>query len=165
VTYTAHMVQHVVLAQLVAVPLAFIVARRRLRVAAPAAWLLGVGVMVATSMPAAYQYAQSSAAIDWAVRFALLAAGAVFWTPLVAGTGHARLSSGGALIYLITACFATTLAGIYIAFSAVSSDQQVAGLIMWVPCCIVYLSASLVVVVRAMSGIGTAEADPSLRSG
>jgi putative membrane protein len=63
-----------------------------------------------------------------------------------------RLNPGAALVYSITACFATTLAGIYIAFSATTTDQQVAGLIMWVPCCIIYLTAALAVVLRTMRG-------------
>jgi cytochrome c oxidase assembly factor CtaG len=161
------MVQHVILAQLVALPLAAVAARQRVRVVAPLAWVIGIAVMIGTSSPPAYLAAQRSATYEWTSRLALLVAGVIFWTPLFGGTVAKRLGPGAALTYLITACFATTLAGIYLAFSAVSSDQQVAGLIMWVPCCVVYLSASLAVVVRAMSGIGSvkAAADPSsLRS-
>ena len=151
-TYSAHMVQHVILAQLVPLPVAVVAARRGFRVAAPLSWVAGVGLMIVTSIPAAYHLAQSSAALDWAIRVVLLVAGVAFWTPPIGGGSESRLAPGGALVYLITACFATTLAGMYIAFSAASSDQQVAGLIMWVPCCVVYLSASLAVVVRTMSG-------------
>jgi cytochrome c oxidase assembly factor CtaG len=62
------------------------------------------------------------------------------------------LSPGAALVYSITACFSTTLAGAYVAFSATTTDQQVAGLIMWVPCCMIYLSVTLAIVLRAMYG-------------
>lgn len=164
-TYTAHMVEHVILAQLVALPLAAVMARRRPRVVAPLAWVIGMALMIGTSIPPAYMAAQRSATYEWMSRLALLVAGMIFWTPLFGGTVEKRLAPGAALAYLITACFTTTLAGMYIAFSAASSDQQVAGLIMWVPCCVVYLSASLVVVVRAMSGIGTAKADSALPPG
>jgi putative membrane protein len=154
VTYSAHMVQHVVLAQLGPLALALVVSRPRRRVAAPLAWILGVGTMVVTSLPPAYLLATSSATVDWTIRFVLVGAGFVFWTPVVGGVEQSRLPPGAALLYVITACFATTLTGAYIAFSAMSSDQQIAGLIMWVPCCIVYLSAALVVVMRAMELLG-----------
>jgi len=156
VTYSAHMVQHVILAQLVPLALALAANERWRRVAAPLAWMVGVGTMIVTSMPAAYLLGESSATIDWTIRLTLLVAGFVFWTPLVGGVQQSRLPPGAALLYVITACFATTLAGAYIAFSAVSSDQQIAGLIMWVPCCVVYLSVAVAVLVRAMHGTGAA---------
>jgi putative membrane protein len=146
------MVQHVILAQLVPLPLALAAGGRRVRLPAPVAWFVGVGVMIVTSVPPVYLIAQGSATVDWAIRLALLAGGVVFWRPPFGARADARLAPGAALVYVITACFATTLAGMYIAFSAATADQQVAGLIMWVPCCVVYLSASLAIVVRAMSG-------------
>lgn len=162
-TYSAHMVQHVILSQLVPLPLAVAARGRRWRVPAPLAWLVGVGLMIGTALPAAYVLADGSAALEWAMRLTLIAAGLLFWTP-VFGSGLAtRLAPGAALLYLIAACFATTLAGAYIAFSAASTDQQIAGLIMWVPCCLVYLSASLAIVLRAMGGSGTVKAAPALR--
>lgn len=149
-SYTAHMVQHVVLSQLV--PLCVLILRRGLalrlarRLAAALAWIGGVGAMVATSLPAAHASADM-ASIAWAMRGLLVAAGIAFWSPIVAGA----IRPARALVYLVTACFATTLAGVYIAFTATTSDQQVAGLIMWVPCCLVFLSAALVVVGRMLA--------------
>lgn len=150
-TYSAHMVQHVILAQLVPLPLAITVGGRCRRFPAALAWILGVGIMIGTSLPPAYLLvAREGLAADGVIAAALVIGGTVFWTPVFGGARETRLAPGSALMYLITACFATTLAGVYIAFSAASFDQQVAGLIMWVPCCIVYLSASLAVVVRAL---------------
>ena len=164
-TYSMHMVQQVILAQLVPLPLVVTLGYRLRRLRAPLAWAIGVGTMIATSLPPAYLLVQRSAVSDWTMRAVLIVAGVVFWMPLFGGVARRRVAPGAALLYVITACFATTLAGIYIAFSAVSSDQQVAGLIMWVPCCLIYLSAALAIVVRTMSGAATTQADPSLRSG
>jgi putative membrane protein len=152
-TYTAHMVQHVVVAQLV--PTLVTVApwlRLRRRPHAPLTWIIGVGAMIGTSMPSAYLLAQRSVTVDWTFRAVLLVAGLMFWTPLFGAAREKCLRPGAALLYLITACFATTLAGAYIAFMATATDQQVAGLVMWVPCCLIYLSAAVVVVTRAMRG-------------
>lgn len=149
-SYTAHMVQHVVLSLIV--PLALLLARKQIatmvasRLAPAFSWVFGVGLMIATAMPAAYAATEAWPAA-WTIRLALVAAGIAFWSPIVAG----ELRPPRALSYLITACFATTLAGVYIAFTATTSDQQVAGLIMWVPCCLVFLSASLVVVGRMLA--------------
>lgn len=150
-TYTMHMVQHIVLAQLVPIPIAYAATRRSPRAPRPtAAWIVGVAVMIATSVPAAFAFAQGSAPFEWAMRVALVISGVVFWMPVVESrTRH--LGPAATLAYLVTACFATTLAGVYIAFSATTSDQQVAGLLMWVPCCVIYLSAGVTVLVRAMS--------------
>ena len=152
-SYTAHMVQHLILAQLVPLMLAALW-RVRWRPPAPLAWLIGIAVVIGTSIPPAYQLARASAMADWIIRAALVLSGLVFWTPVVGRVRTTRLSPGAALVYAITACFSTTLTGIYIAFSATTTDQQVAGLVMWVPCCIIYLTVSLAIVVRAMHGAG-----------
>jgi cytochrome c oxidase assembly factor CtaG len=153
------MVQHVVLSQLV--PLALLICQRRFAMRLPAAfaWTLGVGVMIATSIPAAYVIA-GVPSIGWSMRGLVFAAGIAFWSPVVGSAIRPPL----ALLYLITACFATTLAGAYIAFSAITSDQQVAGLIMWIPCCLVFLTAALVVVSRMLtpdSHAASAGVDPA----
>ena len=150
-TYTAHMVQHLSVGQLVPLMLAALWRVRR-RLPALLSWIVGIAVVIGTSIPPAYQFARVSATADWTMRVALVVAGVVFWIPVLGRRPETRLNPGAALVYSITACFATTLAGVYIAFSAATTDQQVAGLIMWVPCCIIYLTAALAVVLRAMRG-------------
>jgi putative membrane protein len=151
VTYTAHMVLHVILAQLVPLLLVGGFHPRR-HPHALLAWIAGSLTMIGTSLPVAYQLAQASGTLEWTMRITLVIAGWVFWRPVFGGEEHTRLTPGMALLYVVTACFSTTLAGVYIAFSAVSTDQQVAGLIMWVPCCMIYLGAGLGIVIRAMQG-------------
>ena len=159
-TYSAHMIQHLILAQLV--PLALAVSwPLQKRPPALLSWIVGIAVVIGTSIPPAYELARSSGMVDWTMRAALIATGLVFWIPVVGRVPRTRLGLGAALVYAITACFATTLAGVYIAFSATTADQQVAGLIMWVPCCIIYLTAALAVVLRAMHGASPAVGQPA----
>jgi cytochrome c oxidase assembly factor CtaG len=81
------------------------------------------------------------------------------------------------IIYLSTACISCSLLGLLIVFAPVdifhhygmtghpmkgaplnpwgltpATDQQAAGLIMWVPCCLVYLSGCLYLLQRWFSG-------------
>jgi len=97
----------------------------------------------------------------------LLIAGYLFWRPIM---GTTRLHPAGALLYLFSACTACTLLGIYVAFVPISvcpafaaasqsspiiilirdgwgfsaaADQQVGGLLMWIPACLIYFTAIL----------------------
>jgi cytochrome c oxidase assembly factor CtaG len=145
------MVQHVILGQVV--PL-MLVAMWRVRWRLPAllSWMIGITVVIGTSIPPIYHLATASTTVAWTIRAALVLSGVLFWNPVVGRIRRAQLSPGAALVYSITACFSTTLAGAYVAFSATTTDQQVAGLIMWVPCCMIYLSVTLAIVLRAMYG-------------
>ena len=99
----------------------------------------------------------------------LLLLGAIFWRQILAPREEERLSPPGAVLYLFSACVACSILGVLITFAPVSvcpiyaqppadelgiakliqvnwgvtpeSDQQVGGLLMWVPMCLVYLSA------------------------
>jgi cytochrome c oxidase assembly factor CtaG len=95
--------------------------------------------------------------------------GAIFWRQILAPREEDRRSPPGAVLYLFSACVACSILGILITFSPVSvcpiyaqagadclgilnliqanwgitpdRDQQIGGLLMWVPMCLVYLSA------------------------
>jgi putative membrane protein len=99
----------------------------------------------------------------------LLVLGTIFWRQILAPREEERMSPPGAVLYLFSACVACSILGILITFSPVSvcpiyaqppvdrlgilnliqaswgitpeKDQQVGGLLMWVPMCLVYLSA------------------------
>lgn len=78
-----------------------------------------------------------------------LVAGIIFWWPIFGAVPERRLSALATVLYLFSACLSCTLVGAYLTFSSgASSDQQLAGLLMWVPGCFVYLSAILVTVKR-----------------
>jgi putative membrane protein len=137
--------------------------RRRLHPVVP--WLLGVGAMWLWHEPRLCDAASSSPVVHRAQELSLLAMGAAFWWPVLAPRAGARLSPLAGILYLFTACVACTILGIVITFSPVevcsvfahpvdrlgvmplvrdgwglsaAKDQQVGGLLMWVPACLVY---------------------------
>ena len=150
-TYAGHMIEHVVLAQVV--PL-LIVQRGSLRrssgIPAMVSWLVGVTTMVVASLPAIFSIAQHDAGALWTIRAALVITGVLFWRPVRATAS--TLSAPMRILYLICACFVTTLAGASIAFGATTTDRQIGGLVMWVPCCLIYLSVVLAIVARTLRG-------------
>lgn len=127
-------------------------------------WGLGVGAMWLWHAPTLCNAAATSAGVHALQEATLVAMGAAFWWPVV-GPSRARLSPGAGIVYLFTACTACTLLGIAITFSPVEvcsvfahpvdrlgvlpllrdgwglsaeRDQQIGGLLMWLPACLVY---------------------------
>ncbi len=99
----------------------------------------------------------------------LLVAGMLFWWPIINPYAKYRLNELPAVLYLTTACIGCSLLGLLITFAPAGlftshlimeddisrsismqwgiskeMDQQIAGLIMWVPCCFIYVTASMV---------------------
>lgn len=102
-------------------------------------------------------------------------AGIIFSWPIIGPYKKYRLGAVGGVLYLSTACVFCSLLGLIITFShvgtythylnitdqfgflptvrktwdiSVAADQQMAGLIMWVPCCLIYLSASMFLLIK-----------------
>ena len=100
----------------------------------------------------------------------LLLMGSVFWWQVLAPRDAERLSPAAGIAYLFTACTACSVLGIILTFAPVSicsvyqqpidrlgmlstirggwgltsdKDQQIGGLLMWVPMCLIYLAAIL----------------------
>ena len=106
----------------------------------------------------------------------LLLLGGIFWRQILAPREDERMSAPGAVLYLFSACVACSILGILITFSPVSvcpiyaqppadrlgvlnlvqsgwsitpdKDQQIGGLLMWVPMCLVYLAAIIAQLAR-----------------
>jgi putative membrane protein len=167
---TAHMVQHVVLLQIA--PLLIVCgwpitdarrdsrgrARTRLVVVA---WIVGVAAMTLWYAPPLFAWMMRSPLHHAVAQVTLVVAGILFWSPIFSRCTHRRLPAGLAIAYLFTACLTSTLAGASIAFAApalygdhVASafDQQIAGLIMWLPCCVVYVAAIMTTLARWYGG-------------
>jgi putative membrane protein len=132
-------------------------------------WSTGVGAMWLWHARPLCNAAVSSHLVGALQTCSLLLLGAIFWRPILAPRDDERLSPPGAVLYLFSACVACSILGILITFSPVSvcpiyaqaagdelgiarliqvnwgftpaNDQQVGGLLMWVPMCLVYLSA------------------------
>lgn len=129
------------------------------------AWGLGVGAMWVWHAPTLCDAASRSPVVHRLQEASFLVMGTAFWWPVLAPRVAARLSPLAGVLYLFSACTACTLLGILLTFSPVEvcsvfahpidrlgvmsllrdgwgltpeRDQQLGGLLMWVPACLVY---------------------------
>jgi putative membrane protein len=120
-------------------------------------WLAGVGVMwlwhipgllnalLASEGPTGHGHLQL---LSFMHTCSLLLAGFLFAWPLASPFRSHRLSPPEAILYLTSACIACVLLGFLITFAtpgvynsgSLIADQRLAGLIMWVPCTLLYLA-------------------------
>jgi len=175
--FSAHMLQHMLLS-LVAPPLALLAFPSSTdegpprRTPAIATWAAGVGAMWIWHAPALCNAAATSDAVRAIQNLSLPALGAAFWWPVLGP--RRRLPDLTVVAYLFTACVACSVLGISITFSPVTVcaayghgadplgalplvrawgltpavDQQLGGLLMWVPGCTLYAAAILAAVGR-----------------
>lgn len=140
-------------------------------------WFTGVGIMWFWHIPYIFNMAASarSMGLMHAQWLSLLVAGIIFCWPILNPYRQYRIHSLSAVLYLSLACVFCTLLGLMITFAplgmympylhisdsngflniirnqwkiSASIDQQAAGLIMWVPCCLIYLTASMAILVK-----------------
>jgi cytochrome c oxidase assembly factor CtaG len=141
-------------------------------------WLAGVGSMWLWHAPALCNAAVSSRPIYVLQSVSLVLLGSLFWWQLLAPREQDRLTPRAGVCYLFSACTACSLLGIILTFSPVrvcpiymqsldrlglfglvrdqwgmtpEKDQQVGGLLMWVPMCLIYLGAIFSQLVRWFS--------------
>ncbi|HWB93615.1 MAG TPA: cytochrome c oxidase assembly protein [Puia sp.] len=142
------------------------------------AWLAGILMMWLWHVPAWYNATNGPAAdivscaplaLSHSAPFAdritpllhdlsLLIGGFLFCWPVITPYPSLRLPALRAVLYLATACVCCSLLGLLITFAPPGTyrgiaitDQQAGGLIMWVPCCFVYLTASMALLIRWLS--------------
>jgi cytochrome c oxidase assembly factor CtaG len=139
-------------------------------------WFAGVGAMWFWHTPALCNAAVASRPVYGIQTVSLLVLGGVFWRHILAPREQERLSPPHAVFYLFSACVACSVLGIIITFSPVTvcsiytmhpndplgilptirtgwgfspeRDQQIGGLLMWVPMCLIYLTAILAQMAR-----------------
>jgi cytochrome c oxidase assembly factor CtaG len=138
-------------------------------------WSIGVSAMIICHMPASHQLLETLERDLPGTGIGMVAAGMIFWWPLIVPRFEARIAPLSAAFYLFSACLVTTVIGIMIVFAppglypeyltppdplavlhalrddwglSPAVDQQIGGLIIWVPCCLVYLTAILATLVR-----------------
>ena len=154
---------------LMALPASTRLSPRTARLLHPAVcWVCGVGAMWIWHAPALCNAAATSRSVAAVQTLSLLALGAAFWWQLLAPSETQRIPPLQGVLYLFAACMACTVLGIILTFSPVAvcsaylhpvdrlgiapmldetwgmtpmRDQQIGGLIMWVPMCLVYLCA------------------------
>jgi putative membrane protein len=156
--FSAHMLQHILLVLIVPVLLLLSLARDfslpRWLTNPVVAWTAGVGAMWLWHAPALCNAANTSRAVFALQTTSLIVMGSLFWWQVIAPREADRLSPLLAMGYLFTACTACSVLGIIITFAPVSvcpafqnsggrfgltsgRDQQIGGLLMWVPMCLV----------------------------
>jgi putative membrane protein len=138
-------------------------------------WAAGVGAMWLWHAPALCNAAATSRTISAIQTTSLLLMGSVFWWQVLAPREEQRLSPPAGIVYLFTACTACSVLGIILTFAPVSicpvyqhpvdqlgilsairddwgltsdRDQQIGGLLMWVPMCVIYVTAILAQLAR-----------------
>jgi putative membrane protein len=126
------------------------------------AWILHALAIWLWHMPSLYQATLGSELVHTAQHLSFLGTALLFWWSLLQ-IREGRLGRPGAVIYLFTTAVHTTLLGALLTFSdrlwyplygatagpwglTALEDQQLAGLIMWVPGGLAYLFAALAVV-------------------
>lgn len=140
-------------------------------------WFTGVAIMWFWHIPAVFNamFSMHQMLLMQLQVFSLLVAGMIFCWPVINPYQKCRLPALQSVLYLSLACIFCSLLGLMITFSAVgtyapylhvmdhsqflpvirnewkisvATDQQMAGLIMWVPCCFIYLTASMVLLIK-----------------
>jgi cytochrome c oxidase assembly factor CtaG len=139
-------------------------------------WSAGVSAMWLWHARPLCNAAVSSPLVNAIQISSLLLLGTIFWRQILAPREEERMSPPGAVLYLFSACVACSILGILITFSPVSvcpiyaqpptdrfgianliqsnwgitpdKDQQIGGLLMWIPMCLVYLSAIIAQLAR-----------------
>ena len=138
-------------------------------------WLAGVGAMWLWHAPTLCSAAATSRLVSALQITSLLLMGSLFWWQVIAPRDEERLSPPAAIVYLFTACTACSVLGIILTFAPVSicpvyqhpvdrlgilstirgawgltsdRDQQIGGLLMWVPMCAIYAAAILAQMAR-----------------
>lgn len=140
------------------------------------AWIAGIGAMAFWHIPVLFNAALSNEALHIFEHLTLLVGGTIFWWPILSPLAESRLRpvpQGAA--YLFTACLACTSLGVLITFAprllypayaqpsdlygilpvirdrwgiSPAMDQQIGGLLMWVPGCVIYLTAIMAMFAR-----------------
>lgn len=139
------------------------------------AWFFGVGAMWIWHLPSLHDAALRNENLYIVQQISFIIFGAIFWWPVFAPINRARLSPLKSTLYLASACLGCSILGIFITFASVGLytaylnpvdtygilsllrndlcispgvDQQIGGLTMWVPGCLIYLFASMLTLVR-----------------
>lgn len=135
------------------------------------AWFLGVGSMWIWHLPSIHEAAINNEIIRYFQIISFLLFGLIFWWPVFSPIKQKRLNPLLSTLYLASACLGCTVLGILITFAQTGIyaiylnpaesmgivsylrndlclspkvDQQIGGLTMWIPGCVLYLIASMI---------------------
>lgn len=140
------------------------------------AWLGGVGAMWVWHERTLCDLATRTETFAVIQNISLLTLGALFWWPIVGPVERQRVPPLTGVVYLFSACVACSVLGILITFAPIGGvcpiffepparpevvsmirtgwgitplqDQQIGGLLMWVPGCLIYLTGVMGLLAR-----------------
>jgi putative membrane protein len=122
-------------------------------------WLLATAVLWGWHVPSLYQAALTRPAVHVLEHVALVGGALLFWWTALQPSGPRRLPRGADLVYVFAGALQSGALGALLAFAALPiypfyahrtaewglsplQDQQLAGMLMWVPPFVIYLVAA-----------------------
>ncbi len=143
-------------------------------------WVMGVGSMWVWHIPLLIVAMKHSPALMILHTVSLLVLGIIFIWPVYAPVKFGKLTPLQCALYLFSACVGCTTLGIYLTFApeglytsslmgnqpavlnlirsdwglTPGTDQQIGGLIMWVPACVVYVTNTMIILGNWFSTAG-----------
>jgi putative membrane protein len=152
--FSVHMAQHLLLI-VVAAPL-LVLGGMEIKMPPLAGWILFVAVFLFWHWPAAFQWAAHRPLTEFLELTSILAAATCFWSGVL---GRNRMNDGARALLVMTAAVLTDLPGVVMLFAPRAicvmphenaarfgltplTDQQLAGLLMWVPANLVFFGAA-----------------------
>ncbi len=138
------------------------------------AWIIGVGSMWVWHAPLLFMAMMQSHAVHVIEMLSLLVAGLIFSWPVFTPLSFRKLEPLQSSLFLFTACIGCTVLGIFITFApsgyfssymigsssvilnflhsemglTPAADQETAGLIMWIPACLIYLTIIMIMMAK-----------------
>ncbi len=134
------------------------------------AWLAAMGTMTVWHLPVLYNFALAHEPVHILQHLSFLVTATMFWWPVLGPLPERRMPPGGSILYLFAAVAENSALGIVITFMRVGhypaylhpdddlhalslirdgwgltaeEDQQLGGILMWIPGCSVYFVAIL----------------------
>lgn len=130
-------------------------------------WVLFVGSFAFWHLPRAYSWALHNEFIHAIEHFSFFLTALAFWTIVIEPSGRRRLNYGASLLYVTITAIVSGLPGALMILSprplytdhaagvaawglTLIEDQQLAGLIMWIPAGAIYIGAAIWLFVRML---------------
>lgn len=165
--FSARTAHHVLLTSLAAPMMAWALPRPRASRSLAAATLVFAGAFWLWHVPALYEAALSNRGVYWLMQASMLASAMIFWRAVRAAPAPAAVAAllattvqmgllGALLTFMPRALYAPHALTTAPWGLSPLDDQQLAGLVMWIPPAGVYLAAALALLGRQLRGAAVA---------